>query len=243
MTADLTEDGFLGGRLRIAQPRLGFRAGHDAVLLAAAVPAKSGERVLELGSGVGVASLCLAARIGDCEIIGIEIDPELVTLANGNAKWNGMDRCVHFIAGDARETNPDSAPFDHVFFNPPFHPDNGQVSRSAARDRATRDTNDAIGSWAQRAIQLAKPGGSVTVILRADRLDDFLNVSGKFGVVVLPLLPSVGEAPKRVIVQLRKGERAALTTMAGFPLHDDGRPTHGADAVLRHAAALPLNRT
>lgn len=238
MTAEVTQDGFLGGRLTIAQPRHGFRAGHDSVLLAATIPAKAGERILEFGSGVGVASLCLAARVANCEILGIEIDWALVALANDNAKRNGLN--ARFVAGDAREAKSEGAPFDHVFFNPPFHPDTGQVSLHAARDRATRDTDDAVRSWTERALQLVKAGGTVTAILRADRLEDFLSVTGKRGVVVLPLLPSAGDPPKRVIVQLRMGDPAPLATMAGFPLHEDGRPTHGAEAVLRHAAALPI---
>jgi len=90
VSPEFSEDGFLGGRLIIAQPRAGFRAGHDAVLLAAAVPAKPGQRVLELGSGSGVASLCLAARVADVSVVGIEIDAELVRLANENAARNSM---------------------------------------------------------------------------------------------------------------------------------------------------------
>jgi tRNA1Val (adenine37-N6)-methyltransferase len=238
MNGDFTLDGFLGGCLTIAQPKNGFRAGHDSVLLAAAVPASAGERVLELGSGVGVASLCLSART-KCDVLGIEIDPALVSISNENAKRNGMAR-ARFIEGDAGSAKPAGAPFDHVFFNPPFHPDTGQVSPHAARDRATRDTEDAVRSWTGHALTLVKHGGTVTAILRADRLDDFLNVAGKAGGAVLPLLPSAGEAPKRVIVQKREGDTSPLRTMAGLPLHEDGRPTHGTEAVLRHGAALPL---
>lgn len=237
MNGDFTLDGFLGGRLTIAQPKNGFRAGHDSVLLAAAVPASAGERVLELGSGVGVASLCLAART-NCDILGIEIDPVLVATSNDNAKRNGMER-VRFVAGDTRQVKFDAL-FDHVFFNPPFHPDTGQVSPHSARDRATRDTDDAVRSWTRHALTLVKQDGTVTAILRADRLDDFLKVAGRAGAAVLPLLPSAGEAPKRVIVQKRAGDTSPLRTMAGFPLHEDGRPTHGAEAVLRHGAALPI---
>lgn len=241
MSGDFTLDGFLGECLTIAQPKHGFRAGHDAVLLAAAVPAKAGESVLELGSGSGVSSLCLAARISGCEVLGVEIDPALVMLANENAKQNKMDSRTRFIAGDAREVKLDRI-FDHVFFNPPFHPDTGQVSPDAGRDRATRDTDDAVRSWTACALGLVKSGGTVTAILRADRLNDFLKVSGRTGVAILPLLPGVGEPPKRVIGQIRKGNSAPLYTAPGFALHEGGRPTHGAEAVLRHAAALPLTR-
>ena len=237
---DFTEDKFLGGRISIKQPKQGFRAGHDSVLLAAAVSARADDRILELGSGSGVSSLCLATRISGCEVLGIEIDSALVALANENAKRNGMGERVRFVTGDAREVKPDSAPFDHVFFNPPFHPDTGQVSPHAARDLATRDTDDAVHSWTKHAMTLVKSGGAVTAILRADRQDDFLAVSGRAGAVVLPLLPGVGEPPKRVIVQKHLGNTTPFSTMTGFPLHEEGRPTHGAEAVLRHAAALPL---
>jgi tRNA1(Val) A37 N6-methylase TrmN6 len=240
--ADFSEDKFLGGRIIAAQPSHGFRAGHDSVLLAAAVPATSGECVLELGSGSGVASLCLVARVAGCEVLGIEIDPTLVALANENAKRNKMDSRARFIAGDAREARWEGAPFDLVFFNPPFHPDTGQISPNSSRDRATRDTGDAVRSWTERALAVVKSGGTVTAILRADRLDDFLQASGRAGVSVLPLLPSIGEKAKRVIVRIRKDDSAALFTAPGFTLHEDGRPTHGAEAVLRHAAALPLTR-
>lgn len=96
----VTEDGFLDGRLRICQPERGFRAGLDAVMLAAAVPAGAGDSALELGAGVGTASLCLAARTG-CRVTGIEIEPALVELANANAARNGMAGQVTFQAGDA----------------------------------------------------------------------------------------------------------------------------------------------
>ncbi len=237
-----SEDGFLGGRIIVAQPRHGFRAGHDSVLLAAAVPAHIGQRVLEFGSGAGVSSLCLAARVSGCEILGVEIDRALVELANENAKRNKMDSRVRFVVGDARNVKPDGAPFDHVFFNPPFHPDTGQVSPNASRDIATRDTDDAVRTWTARALAVVKSGGTVTAILRADRLDDFLGVSGKAGVIVLPLLPTPGEPAKRVIVQARKGDTVPLFTAPGFALHENGRPTHGAEAVLRFAAAIPLAR-
>ena len=58
----LSCDAFLGGRLRIWQPRAGYRAGIDPVMLAAAVPARPRQSVLELGCGAGTASLCLAAQ-------------------------------------------------------------------------------------------------------------------------------------------------------------------------------------
>ena len=239
MSGGFTEDGFLGGRLIIAQPKTGFRAGHDAVLLAAAVPAIAGERVLELGSGSGVASLCLAARVPGLSVRGIEIDLELVELANKNAERNGVADRVAFAQGDAGSLRPSGETFDHVFFNPPFHPDTGQVSPVKARDQARRDQGDAVARWTLAALAATRTGGTVTAIVRADRKDEVAGVTRDRGVTVLPLFPRAGEAPKRVLVRIVKGSDQPGRTAAGLVLHlPDGKPTPEAGAVLRHAAAL-----
>jgi len=198
-----TLDGFLGGRLSIAQPRRGFRAGHDTVLLAASVPALAGSHLLELGSGAGIASLCLACRVAQIRVTGIEIDPELVALANENAARNGMADGVGFECADAASFGGREL-FDHVFFNPPFHPASGEESPSAGRDLAMRDAANAIADWTRSALALTRAAGTVTAILRADRTDEMLAAGDGRGVVLFPLFPRAGEAPKRMIVQFRK---------------------------------------
>jgi tRNA1(Val) A37 N6-methylase TrmN6 len=235
--AEKTRDGFLNNRLSIDQPRSGFRAGHDSVLLAAAVPAREGDAVLELGSGTGVASLCLAVRV-KCRVTGIEVQPSLVTLANENAARNGLGERVHFVVGDARDASPGGAPFDHVFFNPPFHPASGQVSPRAARDRATRDSDDAVSGWTARAAALLKPGGAITVIMRPERFEAWRR-SVKGEVKLIPLAPRQGEPAKRCIAILRPGARDRLVRHEPIFLHEqDGRPTWAAEGVLRHGAGL-----
>ena len=240
MSRDNTLDGFLGGRLSIAQPRRGFRAGHDTVLLAASVPALGGSHVLELGSGAGVASLCLACRIPQVRVTGIEIDPELVALANENAERNGMADRVGFECGDAASIGGETT-FDHVFFNPPFHPASGEESPNMGRDLATRDAANAIAGWTRSAAALTRAAGTVTAILRADRVDQMIAAGDGRGVVLFPLFPRSGEAPKRMIVQFQKGNSSPLHLTAGLVLHEqDGRNTDAAEAVLRHGAALAL---
>ncbi|NHX27288.1 methyltransferase domain-containing protein, partial [Escherichia coli] len=111
---DLTCDQFLGGRLSVWQPCDGYRAGVDPVLLAAAVPASAGQRVLELGCGVGVASLCLGARVPDLTITGVELQPDYAELARRNAEENGVQMAV--VESDLRSLPADlrSVSFDHV---------------------------------------------------------------------------------------------------------------------------------
>ena len=242
MSADgRTLDRFLGGRIIAAQPASGFRAGHDTVLLAAAVPAESGSVALELGSGVGIASLCLAARVPGARIIGIEIDPELVHLANDNAARNNFADRVSFVAGDASASTADPFPspstgevsavalakadgggtFDHVFFNPPFHPDSAHSSPIPARDRATRDSSDAVRTWTERALSLVRNGGTVTAIVRTDRVHDILNAASNYGGIVFPLFPRAGAPPKRAIVRIINTERISTNPLPS-PLVGEG---------------------
>jgi len=270
VTEAVTLDRFLNGRIALAQPVSGFRAGHDSVLLAAAVPAEPGSRVLELGSGAGVASLCLAVRVPGARITGIEIDPDLVRLANENAARNGFADRVSFVLGNAgtsifESTSPSwggrsaaatrgasgggqpprqligSESFDHVFFNPPFHPDSAHVSPVPARDRATRDSSDAVRAWTGKALALARDGGTITAIVRADRVEEIVDSAHGYGGILLPLHPRSGDKPKRVIVQIQKQNGGEFATATGLILHEsDGRSTEAAEAVLRYGRALTL---
>ena len=254
MTDAVTLDRFLNGRITVAQPKSGFRAGHDSVLLAAAVPADPSSRVLELGSGVGVASLCLAARVPGVVIVGIDIDPDLVSLASANAARNGF-ATVYFAPGDANGLVYKSAPYergppreqpmspesvDHVFFNPPFHPDSAHVSPVTARDRAMRDSSGAARAWTMSALKAARDGGTITAIIRADRIDEILDAARGYGGIVFPLRPRADAAPKRAIVRIKK-VKGDISCAAGLILHEaDGRNTEAAEAVLRHGQALNL---
>src|SRR6202167_6313893 len=123
---EFTEDAFLGGQLRLRQPRSGHRAGHDAMLLAAATPARSGDRVVDFGAGVGAAGLAVAKRVAGVKLVLVEIDAALAALARGNADANAIAAEVVVLdvtsAADAFAAAglvPDSV--DVVLMNPPFN--------------------------------------------------------------------------------------------------------------------------
>lgn len=240
---DTTDDRFLGGRIKVRQPVLGFRSGLDAVMLAAAIPVSNACEVLELGSGSGAASLCLAARAQDCTVTGVERDAKLVELAMANAAANGMGERVRFVAGDALSLPPEMRrEFAHVFANPPFHDVRGQDSPDDARNRALKDEGT-LGAWLVAGAKRVTAGGTFTVILRADRLADALAAWPASGVTILPLWPKSGVPAKRLILQLRKGSQAPLALLPGLVLHmADGSYTAQADAVLRDGASLALDR-
>ncbi|MEE8275914.1 MAG: methyltransferase domain-containing protein [Alphaproteobacteria bacterium] len=248
--AALAEDALLGGRVRLLQPAEGYRAAIDPVFLAAAVPAAGGETVLAVGAGAGAAALCLAARVVDVRVCGIEIAPDLVRLAARSAGLNGLGGRVDFTAGDllrpparlAAET------FDHVMANPPYLPaGRGNPPPDAAKAAAHVEGAAGLEDWLGFCVAMVRPKGSVTLIHRADRLDAVLAaLRGRAGgIVVFPLWPGgpdAGQRPaKRVIVRALKGAAAPLRLAPGLVLHEAGGAfTPEAEAVLRDAGGLRL---
>jgi len=230
---------FLDGRVKVAQPDSGFRSGLDAVMLAAAVPAMSGQTVLELGAGSGTASLCLMARVRGIRVTGVERDTTLAALARENAAANGAG--CSFVAGDIFALPPElKRDFDQVFANPPFHGE-GQASPDAARAAALMD-DGRLSDWLKLGLQRTVSGGFFTAILRADRLNEALAALPERGLCALPLWPRQNEVAKRVIVQVRKGSNAPFALLPGLVLHqEDGAWTPDADAVLRRGNALALS--
>jgi tRNA1(Val) A37 N6-methylase TrmN6 len=238
--AVLTEDLLLGGRVALRQPREGLRAGHDAVLLAASVPARPGETVLELGCGAGAAFLCLAARVPGLTIVAVEREPALAALARENAARNGLSR-VTVIEGDIadpalRKALPRAA---HGFANPPFWSD-GTAPPGALRQAATHGV--ALADWAS-CLRAVAPRGSARLILPAARFAEGLGAlaSAGFGSpALLPLWPRAGVAAKRVILGARRGGKSPGRVLAGLVLHDAAGATAEAEAVLRDGAALEV---
>lgn len=244
---ELSEDGFLGGRLRILQPRKGYRAATDPVLLAAAVRAAPGERVLELGCGAGVASLCLAARMSGLALAGLEVQPAYAELARRNASANGV--ALEVLEGDlsAMPAALRARSFDHVLANPPYFPaGSGTGATDEGRERAQREQTP-LADWIAAALRRLAPGGWLTLIQRAERLPEILGLlSGRGGdIAALPIASRDGREAGRIIVRARKGANGPFRLAAPFVLHagtehlaDGDDFTAVASAVLRQGAAL-----
>jgi tRNA1(Val) A37 N6-methylase TrmN6 len=242
-----TEDRLLGGRVLLRQPRRGLRAGLDAVLLAAGIPARGGERVLEAGCGSGAALLCLHARVPGLALVGVERDPVLAALAAANAAANGLppERAA-FHRGDVRDlalARGFAPPCDHAFANPPYWP-GGSAPPDPARRGATHEGAAALADWARFLAAALRPGGSLTLILPAARLDAgmaALAAAGCGGTRLVPFWPKAGAAARRVLLQARRGGgRGPARVGPGLVLHEaDGRWSAAAEALLRDAAPLP----
>lgn len=231
-------DNFLGGQLKILQPKTGYRAGSDAVLLAAAVPLDHPQTILEVGCGAGTASLCLAARARrfypeeTIQITGIDIQSELIDLAQQNVQQNKMD--ITFQADDLRSSKLPPQSYDHVFANPPYFSDHAP-SPHTARSTARSETESTLEDWVKFCIRMAKPRGYVTFIYPTDRLGELIHLcEPHLGELRLfPLWPRPHTPAKRFILRGRKDVKSPARLLTGLVLHtESGDYTSDARKIL-----------
>lgn len=241
--APLTRDAFLGGRVLAWQPVRGYRAGTDAVLLAAAAPVRAGESVLDAGCGVGVAALCLLARVPGARVAGVEIQPQMAALARRNG-----GEALEVLEGDllAPPEALRARGFDHVITNPPFHDRaRGVPAPEPSRERAMGESVP-LGEWLRAALARLRSGGRLTAVLPAERLGDALHALHERvgGPTILPVAAREGREASRAILLARKGGRAPTRLLAPLVMHQGpchtGARDHGAQALALLQDAAPL---
>jgi tRNA1Val (adenine37-N6)-methyltransferase len=239
---EVTSDHLLGGRVKYLQPREGLRATIDPVLLAAAIPARPGDRVLEGGCGAGAALLCLAARVPGISGLGIDRDLGLLRLAGANAAANAWPDLI-FAAADLA-ASPIGAPFDHAFANPPYHSADGTPSPSSRREAAKRSTPGLLPVWVEALSRPLRHHGTLTIILPPGSMEAAITAMRVCNVgveCVFPIWSRQGQPARAVLVRGRKHGRSPLILAAGLVLHTETsafRPE--ADAILRDGARLRL---
>ena len=237
---ETTKDAFLGGALNLLQPKTGYRAGADPVLLASAVRARAGQSVLELGCGVGVALCCLMHRVPGLYGVGVERDEEMVELAKLNFSNSNLE--AHAVRGDIAHLpeHLSQASFDHVIANPPFFDRAKGTSAQNKNREGGRGEGTQLSIWIDVATRRLRPGGHLTMIQRIARLGDVLSlIDSRLGSVeIVPLASRTGREPDNFIVVSRKGRRGALRMHAPFILHEGAHHDGDRDSYTQKAQAI-----
>lgn len=248
-SGEVTDDRLLGGKVRLLQPAKGYRAGMDAALLAAAIDARPGERVLEAGCGAGAVLFQGAARSPGALFVGVERDPDALALAERNVILNGAQDRVAVRAGDVGRgfagqgfLNTGEPPFDIAVANPPFFDDPDAIRDPHPAKRAAWIADAGLDAWTRFLLKAVREGGRIVMIHRAERLGDLLallgTTAGSFQ--IRPVHPFADVPAKRVLVRAVKTGKAPLILLPPLILHERGGEQHTseADAIFKGDAAL-----
>ena len=232
-----TVDDFLGGKIKLKQGD--YKATSDAVLLAAAVPAKSDETILDVGCGNGVVALCIMARVPNLKATGLEIQPQMVELARENALLNKMD--FEVVEGDVSHPPHEwkERQFHHVVTNPPYFTED--MLRQNEVTAKAHKIQTPLATWLDFCIKKVRAKGTLTIIHRTEAVPEILSVlNGRMGKIkLIPLWPKENVHPKRVIIQATMNSKAPFQIHNGFVLHnaDDTRPD-AIENIMRQAKPL-----
>lgn len=224
-----TEDRALGGRVALFQPRRGYRFSLDAILLArfaAEVPAPA---AVDLGCGCGVVALCLLALGGASQVVGVDLQAEMVARARRAAEVNGWEARARFVRGDLRDAagGLEGEHFPLVVSNPPYRPvQGGRMSPEASVALARHEVACTIESVVGAASRLLSRRGQFCVVYPASRLTALLAAAGAAGLEPKRLRlvhPREGEAASLCLVRCQKEGREGLEVSPPLYLHAPGR--------------------
>ncbi len=250
--AEMSRDDFLGGAIRLYQPEEGYRIATDTVFLAASINYDKNDRILDMGAGTGGILSCLLSRTAEQVagniFHGIEMQGQLLDLARLNARKNDFGDRVEYFAGDI--SNPpvicEPNSYHQVVSNPPYLKKNdATASPYETKAMAHMDSHIELGDWVRLCLRMLKPLGYLTLVHRADRMDDIIAaLHGKAGdIIIFPLWSTREKDARRVIIQARKGGKGIIALKPGLIVHtSDGTFTPEAEAILRHGAALDITK-
>ncbi|MDA8870681.1 methyltransferase [Rhizobiaceae bacterium] len=239
---DTTTDGFLDNAFRIVQPkRGGHRAGLDAVLLAATVPAMPDETVADFGSGSGAAGLAVAQRCAGVRVLLIENEPTMARFARETlALAANAPLAPRLRLHEADALAPLPAPVHHAIANPPYNDAARQPSPSALKAHAHQ--GDDLLRWLDAMLAALHPGGSATMILRPDALPPLIERAAKSGrTTILPVTAKPDTAPIRALLRVVAGTVGPTTHLPPIVVHKVQGPfTDEVEAILRGRASIAL---
>lgn len=234
---NFTNDYLLNKKVRILQPVDGYRASSDAVLLASLIEnIKLSDTILDVGSGTGAVSLCLAYRFPQNHITGLEIQPQLADLAKQSADINNFANLVYYQA-DIRQKKLPVSPcfFNHVITNPPYS-EHDRPSPNLSKALAHNHTDFTLNEWLKFCLKMLKPFGKIYLINRVEAIDEILNTFSKRagGIKIIPVYSKPGQQAKRILISAQKDSKAPTVICPPFYMYNsDGTYTRAADEILR----------
>lgn len=236
---EITEDRLLNGLITYRQPATGHRSGFEPVLLAARIPARPGDYVLDAGTGAGAALLCLATRCPGIFGVGVEVNGPTAQIAMQNFFINGMSG-LSCVQADIAALPFRAALFQHVMANPPWFSAQSTPPTNARRKLAHQAAPALLPAWITGMLRVLRPRGSISLILPAASVAPACAALAPQcgGITLLPLWPRAGQPAKMLLISARKNTKSPGAILPGLVLHDEAGITPAAQAILREGAAL-----
>ena len=239
-----TQDYLLDKQVKIFQPVDGYRASTDAVMVSSLVhQIKNGDKILDVGSGTGAISLCLASRFQSQhpEVIGLELQPDLAELSNMSAEANGFSDFLHYYSCNIKDKLSFITPgsFQHVISNPPYT-DHDMPSPNPSKAMAHNHTAFNLTEWIHFCIKMLAPQGMFYIINRAEAINEILYaLYGKCGAIkLIPLFTKETEKAKRIMVIAKKSYKTPTEILPDFIVHTEDGYTAKAHRILREGKSF-----
>ena len=233
---------YYGGQISCRQPEHGYRAGNDALLLAASLSGKNGLKCLELGCGSGIIMLLAAHHLPECTFTGVENHPDMLTLARSNTQ---SSKAISIEDADVGALPQNwHLSFDQVFANPPYFDDIAAVRMSKSKHPSFVTGRLDLAGWISGMLKMLKPRGVGTLIYRADGLEKVIAaLFGKAGRIrILPVHSYADQPASRIIVQFRKGVKSESRLLPPLIMHErDSAARYTARAEQILCGELPIN--
>ena len=169
--------------LKIIQKTDGFCFGMDAVLLSGFASVKPGERALDLGTGTGIIPLLLSAKTKGDHFTGLEIQTEIMKMAQRSVALNGLEKKIDIIQGDIKEASRifGAASFDVVTSNPPYMNDaHGLKNPGDVKAISRHEVLCTLEDVVREGTKALKPGGRFYMVHRPHRLAEIITVMRQY---------------------------------------------------------------
>ncbi|MBS5951963.1 MAG: tRNA1(Val) (adenine(37)-N6)-methyltransferase, partial [Clostridium sp.] len=202
--------------LYLIQKKQGFRFGIDAVLLSNFANVKNKHRVIDLCTGTGIVPFLIYGKYKPKEVVGIEIQEDMVEMAIRSSKYNEIEDVVSFKNADLKDLKYLSSlgTFDVLTVNPPYKLNNSGIVNlddklAIARHEIMCSLEDVIVA----SRKLLKDNGRIFIVHRPERLIDIFELMRKYKIEpkrVQMVQPNINKAPNIVLVEGQRDGGAYL---------------------------------
>lgn len=165
------------GNLQCIQPKQGYRFSVDAILLADFLKVKPDDRLIDLGTGIGIIPLLSTVLTPAREIVGLELQTGLMQIAQRNIELNSLDERIRIIHGDVKQISQlfRAGEFDALCSNPPYRKvGSGRLNPDTEQAIARHEVACQLEDLLRAAKYLIRPGGKVFLIYLSERLSELL---------------------------------------------------------------------